>query len=48
MSGSPDREFEVYYSPSNRNGNYELFLENDFVGGDICLGYIKSEKEQEL
>lgn len=48
MSGSSEREFEIYYSPSNRNGNFELFLGNDFVGGDICLGYIKSERENEI
>lgn len=32
----------------NVNGNYEIFLDNNFVGGSICFGYILSEDETAL
>ena len=31
LAGSVDNEYETYVSPLNRNGNYEVFLENDYV-----------------
>jgi hypothetical protein len=48
LEGSETQEYETYVSPLNRNGNYEIWLENDFVGGSICFGYIKASQEDEL
>lgn len=48
MSGSLENDFETWYSPENVNANYEFFLDNNFVGGSICFGYILSTDETEL
>lgn len=48
LTGSLENDYEIYYSPQNVNGNYDVFLDNNFVGGSMCFGYILSTSEQDL